>query len=393
MKKIFNSILIFIFLIVMCGAFFVKNDNSVIAAEEQEDEGSVGSCNPSTGAPNFIKQTLSDNDFSGKCTTTITKNGEEIAKISVTSLGQIYFSYKYGLSEFIIYVTGRRPNNDNAAKAEVLDSTNSKILTPIIVHVSGGKVPYEEVYEKTEEGKYEIRDTWTWGYRSVHLFNYLEYDDRVTLHFTYEFAGKDDYVSGAKGNINFFYPQYCSVDNNTAGCVKENDNLKNQRKTILYRMDNFKANATIIEEGKSMGISDSAIEYMADRFNLVYKGSVDKNWVMSGSDYVYPMANNNIAMEGIKLIVSNSTFDAQQKNFDKIIYDTIIPVALGVLGVIAAITCVVLGTQIIKSSDETQERADKISKLKTIIISLIFVAILLLVIEPVVKFVEGYLEK
>ena len=73
------------------------------------------------------------------------------------------------------------------------------------------------------------------------------------------------------------------------------------------------------------------------------------------------------------------------------IYDTIIPVLLGILGFAAVVSCSVLGYQIVKSADEPQERAQKVHNLKIILLGIGVAFVILMLIKPIINIIENYL--
>lgn len=366
MKKLLHYLLCFVTVLMLCSVFVVKNETNIDAKEATYRE-----CQSS------LDFTLEANATYDGCSSSIGSYGN----VLITKEGGITLSYKYGISELLVYVY-KGTYGTASEKGQHL------------IHVSGRKVPQADVKKDV------------WGSVTVHLFKYIAYDEKVNVALIYEFATESHYNSGAyesngeDKNEGFFKPLFCKTSDNLKNCwvqgedsavIGNNDKLKKQ---ITVRGDHFL---------KSRNQKSVPITYQ-DRYSLVYSGKnvdfsengsnpdwqkMDLNLINTGKD-IFAEATANL--HEISLIVDNSSAVGAEEEVEKMVYGTIIPVALGVLGLAAVVTCTVLGYQIVKSADSPEERSNKIKTLKSVLIGLAIAFIMLLVVKPVINFVKGFLE-
>ena len=209
----------------------------------------------------------------------------------------------------------------------------------------------------------------TWKSKTMNLSKYIPEEKTVTLTFVYEFAKEPE-----SNNQEFFKTSFCTKGDNCDGNAGANTT-----RNIKHRIDSFLTSA--------LAPTSTQRTYMSST-PLVYKGSVTSYDTVDGQ---YAYANNYIKMQGIKLIVDASYTNENTEELETKIKETIIPVLLAVLGLAAVITSSVLGWQIVKSADSPQERSEKIARLRTILISLVVVAALLLAIGPATDFIRDKL--
>lgn len=368
MKKIVSSILVFMYLLVMSGVFFVSNNDNVLA-EEKENFASI-SCNH-----NFA---LENATFDG-CIIEQT-NGS----LKITKGGKITVSYRYGLTELLVY-------------AYAVDENGTKIpsIRPQLVHAAGDVVDQARVRKNQ------------WKSKSIHLYNYFGEDVRVNFELVYEFAGVNDYkeYTDANGQTikdkeNFFYKMYCNTGQNNCyyepglagiGSTKKYKNLK-------YRMDFYIGEAGNLCSGDNECIitENDVTKTPIDRSQIVYRGNATVSSAKEGWFGNSIIRANNTAVthaNNVTVLTQNTAFETEKANVEAIIYDTVIPALLGILGIAAIVSCTVLGYQIVKSADEPQERADKVKKLKQILFGIAIAFLLLIAVEPIINLVKGYMEE
>lgn len=362
MKKIVSSIIAFMYLLVMSGVFFVSNNDNVLAAEEKKP--ATISCNY-----NFaLESTLFDGCEIDKT----------VGKLKITRGGQITVSYKYGITELLVY-------------AIAIDENGTRIPTikPQLIHAAG------DVVEEAKVNKNQ------WEARTVHLYDYFGENVRVKFQLVYEFAGANDYneyisANGQtiKNENNFFYKLYCNTGQSNCDYTGNTKKYKN----LKYRMDFYIGDSGNMCSGEDVcEIKESDVaKTPIDRSQIVYRGnatlsSAKQEWFQSS----VIKANNTPVSHADSVIVltKNTAFEAEKANVEEIIYDTVIPALLGVLGIAAIVSCTILGYQIVKSADEPQERADKVKRLKQILFGIAIAFLLLMAVEPITNLIKGYMEE
>ena len=195
----------------------------------------------------------------------------------------------------------------------------------------------------------------------------------------------------------FFYARYCELnvkfyeckrffDTGLTGGDKEEWELNLPNGTMK---SNFSVKERI-EEYIAPGVTDIEQEdalyevsiYRLDKKQVVFQG----NYTNQSSLNVTP------TLSGYKVVVGDTKSAEAGEGVENLLYDTIIPALLIILGLTAAVTIAVLGTQIIKSSDEASERSEKIKQLRNILIGLAIAFIILFAIEPVSELVNRLME-
>lgn len=362
MKKLLHYLTTFINLFMLCSAFIVKNQTNVYAEEEKKTKDCVSG----------LDFTNSKNEGYSGCSSTIGTYG----KLSISKAGAISLSYKYGISELLVYVykgtLGVKTGEDKEQGVH-------------LIHVSGQKVSPDKVIKEE------------WESVTVHLFKYIEYDEEVKLYLVYDFATESDYNSGAYNkdgtdlNTGFFDPLFCKTADRLANCMKAGEanvigNSAKLRKQIDARTNHF----LIGRNQKNV-----PVDYQ-DRYALVYTGAtarthrkMDLNLINTDID-IY--AVDTYKIYSVNLIVDNSAAEGTEEEVEHMVYDIVIPVMLGVLGLAAVVTCTMLGYQIVKSADSPEERSGKIKTLRSILIGLAIAFVMLLVVKPVISFIKGYME-
>lgn len=281
--------------------------------------------------------------------TTATSGGEcEIQEyfgsIKITNGGDITVQYQYGVSEILI----------NAR--EYLGPVKDGVIQygkEVVVFASG---------EKTTNG----------NVKKIHLSNYFDKKSEVQVRMLYSF-----YSGYGVSN-----PKYCNLDKNSsliqAGQPCEGlynqENGKEPNKFSAYAR--IKTLYSSIEEYNKVSV------YLLDNNHLVYEFN----------NSAIPTSLDSGDVNTMVTIDNAAASESSSKGVNEIIFDTVIPVLLAILGLAATVTVVSLGYQIIKSSDEASERSEKIGHLRSILIGLAIAFALLAVLEPVIEFVKKRLE-
>ena len=380
MKKIVNFITVILLTLVMCNVFFIGK-SSAVSAEEHHRMCTTGL--------DFTNPDVTEQ----QCYTTFKNTEEEYGKLSISKAGKIVISYKYGFSELLVFAD---PINLDKDGKEVKNYDDA-----VIVHLSGDKVGYKDIHDGV------------WGSKIVHLFgNGLTYDQKIRIELVYQFATLDDYLgsatkvsdanTAAATNTGFFHPLFCNVDDGIANCEKAGtvagNKIDNIKRNISVRAKAYlmaRVFGTYSDPGTEAEVSVVGLHF-EDKKALVYKGAqsltesvaVEVNWILGKTD-VYQYSDAPISE--MILVIDNTSADGADQYIQKLINDTIVPVLLGILGLAAVVSCTVLGYQIVKAADEPQERAEKIGRLKGILIGIAIAFIMTLVIGPVVDFVKKFL--
>ena len=281
--------------------------------------------------------------------------------VTVTPKGAIILKYKYGFPEAVIRIDrcseyrddrGQAVKSDELEKATMCNGFNGGTL---LIHVSGTiNTKINSDGSVAEEGE-----------KTIHFFKEgLTYDEIVQVRVqTAFFDSRKDTDATAPAVA------YCNNDmNGIKGC--------DSSKTIAYY--------SIKSRYGSYIKSDSQIKFF-DQKQLIYEYAGQSNsegWVQINRSY----GDGKIGF----IRIDNSDFSTLA--MDKMIYDDIIPLLIGVLVVAAGVSVMVLGYQIVKSADEDQERHDKIKRLRNILIGIGIALLLLFAIEPIANVVEGFLE-
>ena len=187
----------------------------------------------------------------------------------------------------------------------------------------------------------------------------------------YRFANNLD---GAESYTGFYLPLYCNADSGIPNCGA-GQSVSEQRNLLVSKR--------IEALGTSLGLAKgSYLTSYYDKRQLVYNANMG--------------INNSFSLGGgadaVLVKIDNTTVNGAATGIESMIYDTIIPVLWVLLGICAVVTCTVLGYQIVKSADEAQERQDKIKSLRNILIGLAMAALILFAAEPIINFINKYME-
>lgn len=335
MKKSFNFISIFFMMITMVGSLLlVKSSNVKAESILGIDEGE---------------------------TKTFINDGNN--KVTISSGGAITIQYEknHGYSELLVVATKCKDwidKNDHSKGCdgyEGFDGGNAAIIHLSGDYYSGGKFDADNNELNTIT-------------KTIHLFNYFDYDTLLRVQIYTEF------FSGTK------LPLVCNRD-------AVNEALKDEcgNKTSIDRVDKY------IDKLKSTGYISNAETFYVDRKYLIYDV-----YGLGGdiTDAIADLSNNKTILDDTVVIVNvdNTKVSGASGDVEKLIYDTLIPTAITILLIAAGVAIAVLGYQIIKSSDEPQERQEKIRTLRNILIGIGIALLLLFIIEPFVNLIKGNLE-
>ena len=277
--------------------------------------------------------------------------------VTITEKGSIVVEYKYGIPEIVVqvkrcseYLKDSQVIKDrNISEA---DNCNGFDGGTTIIHVSGA------LNAKPEEGN---------GQKVIHLFKKgFSYDEIVEIKIQTEFFSSNTGHSMA----------FCDKD--MGGTCSDYD-----EDTGLGGIAYF---SLIDRYGET-------VDLQFDKDQTIYDYSGVKSndaWMKCLKVYNSSNAVERSDVESAFVRIDNSEFSTVV--MDDMIYDDIIPVLVGVLVIAAGVSIAVLGYQIVKSADEDQERHDKIKRLRNILLGIGIAILLLFVMEPMSKFIEGFLE-
>ena len=320
--------------------FCLSSGEIKVSAKEEARKESMPYCESKVNPKEFADFTSSTRY--GDCIQTEKDGPKDIGKVKIESNGIITISYKYGFTELLVYAT--------------VEGTEEAY----VIHMSGDKVGDADVKQNT------------WKSKTMNLSKYIPEEKKVTLMFVYEFA-KEPEDPNDKLSV-FFETSFCTKGENCEGNVGAGTT-----RNIKHRIDSFLTSVSAPTSTKRTYMSSTP---------LVYQGSVTEYVKVDGQNaYV----NNYIKMRKPTLIVDASYTNEDTEELETMIKETIIPVLLAILGFAAVITSSVLGWQIVKSADSSQERSEKIARLRTILISLVVVAALLLALGPATDFIRNKL--
>lgn len=305
----------------------------------------------------------------------------ELGSVTLSKGGEITVKYKYGFSELLIYA--RKCKNYIKDGEKIVGCNDGYTYQGItkIIHLSG------DYYKKDLEKKGQE------GYNSktIHLFKYFGENDGdkigegsyIQLSMIIEFAGEKNNVNdkGIPSNTGFFKPIYCDPDSNVANC---HSNAKTANENATPKRIKEFANSN------GIGTSTYTTEYV-DKKYLVYAGNEK---IVNGTPVraAYGSPNNTYVDTNVVVIVANTEVKEQLGDVEAIVFDTIIPALMIVLGISAAVAISVLGYQIVKSADEAGERQEKIKRLRSILIGIGIAFIILIAAGPFTNLVKGLLE-
>lgn len=373
MKKTLKYLSIFIFTLMVCVFFSITARNNVKAYE----------VNCSTGLD------MRDEKFDNGCDIKESSYGN----INISSKGTISVTYKYGITELLIYAL---PYDEK----DVSIPTEAKII-----HSSGYvNLPYiakKSVVDKDSlSDNVEIITTWSdyyvlskkVGSFSINIAKYfdeskLEKYSKIAINLVYEFKTKRiEYSFGDPLKYDYtgdYTMSYCSV--NISGC-----NTKSRRSNggVTDRINDF------IKENTSISKAITTIE-TTDARNIVYAYKNEYNTNNTSSTYssYYDTSKNNVfKITEIYVKAEDESFDSANKELSEIITDTVIPTLMGILGLAAAVSIIVLGYKIVKGADEPEERSKNIKLLKSILIGIAIAFIALALTKPLMSLFESQVE-
>lgn len=363
MKKIFRirTILIAIIAVFSFMLLFSVNNIKVSAAND-----GYGECDNSEGAYLTDKGACKEEDWSGYGTVTITKDG------------MISVEYSKGITEILIY----------AEECAVWEY--SKDGKAICKDNGGGESAEWNGKKYVIHGSGDYKQ----GSKTIHLYKYFEKNSLVKVSMIYQFMSSEheELKKGSKNDSSSgpYNPLHCDLTISRNECAKyynsSNSNIDKWTYNAIKwgkKSDyNLKTRIDLIKVGAS---SETKISYnniqRLDQSGIVYEGGgLQKNF--DGSD-----------VKGVYVIVSNTMSDEAGDGFLDIVYDTVIPVLLIILGLAATVTIVVFGVQIIKGADDPQERSDKIKRLAGILIGIAIVFVVLAAIEPISELIQNMWEE
>lgn len=271
---------------------------------------------------------------------------------TLNTRGKFTLKYQYGYTEILIYVE----------KCTGIDSGGYKckdFKPDSIIHFSGTKT----------------KDNTTVYSKEISLDNYYNDGDIIRVSIIYELATTYD--------DNFFYPQFCNVVSKINNCTT--DRVNNDGYALLpnARVEGYTSSKNTVEGFVDKAhISASQIKIDYDSKKLIYKGLE--------TEKIEGKSNTKLKFANIVVRIEDTHDDTE---IESIVYGTVIPALLAVLGVCAVVTSTVLGYKIVKSADDPGERQEKIKSLRNILIGLAAAALVLLAARPVQSFVEKLISK
>lgn len=190
----------------------------------------------------------------------------------------------------------------------------------------------------------------------------------VIIDFMTEAQEQDD--DGTYQYTGQYSPQFCTISYGGQSCTESVTNrvISYEKEMSITLCEKYDKNKTCTQKDYVVTKGDTTTP-------RIYKGS------LSGSN------TYNKAFVATNIVAEVDSDDASS-GVSQLISETIIPVLLAVLGVLALVTSVTLGYQIVKSADEPELRSEKIKKLRNILIGLAAVAIVLIAYEPAYEFAK-----
>ena len=394
MKKAFKIISIFIMLFtVFSGAFLINEHEHVEATENLV-------AIPTDGY-------YENNDYKRE----YKYNNVIVGILKITEGGEVTITYKYGYTELLIYAVECSDLTDDGTACKD-GGFNGNVQ---IIHVSG------DYARKGYEDENDMQS------KTVHLFNYFDYDKIVKVSVIVSFATKTNYENPGQmdpinhyeefhkiNNTDFFEPLYCDMSTELKNCVPENfesdrGSWIDRDGTKRYEIDekvNTLASSRVERFAAYMEDETENKKYTinyVDRKQLIYTGNVDvnnancscgcKSGYRCNCEYCgWYVANNEFAATDVQVLIDNTTVGDASSDVEDMIFDTIIPTLLVLLVIAAGVTTAFLGVKIIKGADEAQDRQEKIQALRNILIGVAVAFIILALAEPVTEFVKKWLE-
>lgn len=288
-----------------------------------------------------------------------------VGNVTITPQGEIAINYQYGFTELLVTVKKcQKYNADTLEEATACEQFSSDDDI-IILHLSGSYVknPATNVYQT----------------KKIHLLNqdFLDYDEIVQI------AVYTDFFNTARSNP---VALYCNPD---AGfkCSTDGD--------VDSKEASKKGQTSDVSIKARFGVSEADIKFQ-DKSRVIYQGDGENNTPVTSplSVGVFEGQASIGSINNLTIIkVDNSKFTDDDGEMQDMIYDTIIPVLIGILLTAAGVSIMVLGYQIVKSADEGQERHEKVVRLRNILIGIGIAVLLLAVVGPLSGVVEEVLFK
>lgn len=349
MKKALKYIASFFAIVLLVACVVFTGDSSSVRAAD--------TYSLATGEEVSYKNPISSVIKYGAAYQKIENNVSENNYVSITSKGVITIRYTHGFSELIVLAqkcTKYYDKDKNEIKklgdGETPAYCGGFSSQATMIHFSGSRRTEEEGYSE----------------KTIHLFNYFNYDEIVKVRFIYEFD-----TSG--NNENFYSLRYCNeyIEYDEGKC-DSGEKLANEI-SLTARIGVLKGE--MLDDNESIVSTNTY-----DKLGLVFNGTKE----LSLDD----------AVGGGETIVQvdNTKVDGASKEIENVVYDTVIPALIAILTIAAGVTCVVLGSKIVKSSDDPQERQEHVCHLRNVLIGVAIAYILLFAAEPAVKFIEGFLK-
>lgn len=272
-------------------------------------------------------------------------NQKQYGELIVAPSGDITIKYLYGYTELLIQIRKCQTYNSEKTACQTFSDSNIKVI-----HYYGDKNTTGEMKTK-----------------KIRLSGYSN-GDIVEIKAVTSFLKTSQ---GQQNNTGDYEPLYCrySGNQNIASCTPEHG-------TSVKRVEEFLCD----DQNNTDCLSKYNIEYKDG--SVIYKGPFGEI--------------NNFNCETVYVKVGSkgsgsSHDDGENSAIENIIYDTVIPVLMVALGIMAGVSIAVLGYKIVQSSDSPSERQEHISRLRSILIGLGLAMLLLFGLEPVTNFIRDYI--
>lgn len=284
-------------------------------------------------------------------------------RVQLTKEGAIKIQYEYGYSELLIVAQACKSLSYDKKGCNSFHNGNV-----IIIHASGDYNLDDEVKTKT-----------------IHLFNYFDYDTIVDVGIYTTFMTKSKNNDSSQ-----YFPVFCNFDSGET-CRKAIGTGSKQEMLASHRVETF---AGTNDFSRVYGASTEPDIRYIDRKNLIYGVEGTRSTLLNqGSEILIKEGSAGGQVDKLVIMVDNSKVKGASADVEGLIYDTIIPTLIAILVIAAGVTCAVQGYKIVKSSDEPQERQEKIKHLRNILIGIAIALLLLFVLEPAATVVTDLLEE
>ena len=316
--------------------------------------------------------------------------------VYMSNKGEITIRYDKGYTELMILAYACADGEDADKSNDDDDLCDSFKKNPKIIHLSGD---YYRNYGNNSDSDEDNKNKY-YNEKSIHLFNYFEYDEIVKINIITTFM-TDSWSGSYTGQ---YAPLFCTP--NTVGCSTPGVGETVNSITARVRVAKYACKSEFEDKGVALTqISNIAEKCIIDNdIEFVDK----KKLVLAGPNYSFSVGANSkddpTAKRGEFLInvgnkngdfvkVGNSQFQKSMDETEEMINDTVIPTAVLILLIAAAISIAVLGYKIVKSADEPEVRSTSIKTLKSILIGIAIALLLLFVLGPAREFIQKYLEE